>query len=157
MHTQRKEHSAAVLSKGSTVLVAGGDTCCSDATPTRSSAEIFDLTTQTFTATGSMSQARYGFGLSLLGDGSVLASGGAIYRQSAKLASAERYYPNAATQPPPPQTVQIVISSSLSLKAGFTVIGANCQAGGYTAPAGLTWNVGASCTVSVRVSGQLHL
>ena len=73
-------------------MISGGYTCCNEPTPTRASAEVFDLASQTWSLTGSMSQARYGHTLTTLGDGTVVAPGGAVYGED-PVASAERFHP----------------------------------------------------------------
>src|SRR5271166_1212777 len=65
---------ALLLSNGS-VLVTGG--CLNDClSSTTNSAEIYNPTAGTFTATGSMVQARAEFGVTLLANGQVLVAGG---------------------------------------------------------------------------------
>jgi len=76
----RMEHTATLLNEGR-VLVAGGcsfvvdltgETSCTDSVPT---AELYDTTTGTWTATGSMSAARSRHTATLLNDGRVLVTG----------------------------------------------------------------------------------
>jgi hypothetical protein len=80
MATARAEHSATLLPDG-TVLVAGGTYCApggcaiSGVTPL-ASAEIFNPATGTWSATGGMVTARYGFLATLLPNGTVLVAGG---------------------------------------------------------------------------------
>ncbi len=66
----RSVHAAVLLADGR-VLVAGGGPCCRF----RNSAEIFDPVNGSWTATGSMVEARAWFTASLLADGTVLAAG----------------------------------------------------------------------------------
>ena len=97
MSMPRREHSAAVIEGGAAAVISGGYTCCNvDPTPIEVSAEVFDLASQTWSVTGSMSQARYGHTLTTLGDGTVLAAGGGVLSQQNPVASAERFYPGAA-------------------------------------------------------------
>src|SRR5438046_5816761 len=93
MNEARSQHAAALIMSGSEVLVAGGYSCCYRPDPSTAEAEVFDIATNTWSVTGSMSTPRNGFGLVTLGDGSVLAVGGLDYQQT--LSSAERYYPGA--------------------------------------------------------------
>jgi len=74
MNTARSHARAVVLSNGS-VLVMGG--CVNDClSATTSSAELYNPNTGTFSATGSMLQARSDFGVTLLANGQVLVAGG---------------------------------------------------------------------------------
>lgn len=74
MHVARTLARAVLLSNGS-VLVMGG--CVNDClSATIKSAELFNPTAGTFTATGSMIQARAEFGVTLLANGQVLVVGG---------------------------------------------------------------------------------
>jgi hypothetical protein len=93
MVTGRYRHSATLLNDGK-VLVAGGnvdskaslgDRCCV------ASAELYDPSTGTWSATGSMIDARVEFIATLLNDGRVLVAGGDSANGS--LASAELYDP----------------------------------------------------------------
>ena len=74
MHVARALASAVVLPNGS-VLVMGG--CVNDClSATIKSAELYNPVAGTFTATGSMIQARAEFGVTLLANGRVLVAGG---------------------------------------------------------------------------------
>ena len=74
MHVARTLARSVLLSNGS-VLVVGG--CLNDClSTTTNSAELYNLNTGTFTATGSMVRARAEFGVTLLANGHVLVAGG---------------------------------------------------------------------------------
>ena len=74
MNVARTNARAVVLSNGS-VLVMGG--CVNDClSATTKSAELYNPTAGTFTATGSMVQARAEFAVTLLANGQVLVAGG---------------------------------------------------------------------------------
>jgi N-acetylneuraminic acid mutarotase len=74
MNVARTLARAVLLSNGS-VLVMGG--CVNDClSATTNSAELYNPTAGTFTATGSMVQARAEFGVTLLANGQVLVAGG---------------------------------------------------------------------------------
>jgi N-acetylneuraminic acid mutarotase len=74
MNVGRTLARAVLLSNGS-VLVMGG--CVNDClSATTNSAELYNPTAGTFTATGSMVQARAEFGVTLLANGQVLVAGG---------------------------------------------------------------------------------
>src|SRR5437762_14231118 len=92
-----------------------------------------------------MSQARYGHTLATLGDGTVVAAGGAVYGQD-PVASTERFHPAGAA----PQTTQVTISSNVAA-ASFTGTGTNGNAGTFPTPATSTWTVGAGCTPASAV------
>lgn len=74
MNVGRTQARAVVLSNGS-VLITGG--CVNDClSATTNSAELYNPTAGTFTATGSMVQARAEFAVTLLANGQVLVAGG---------------------------------------------------------------------------------
>jgi N-acetylneuraminic acid mutarotase len=74
MHIARSQARAILLSNGS-VLIVGG--CVNDCTgATTNSTELYSPTTGTFSATGSMVQARAEFGVTMLTNGQVLVAGG---------------------------------------------------------------------------------
>lgn len=95
MTIARDGHDAVLLPNGN-VLVAGGldpNACCG--APPLASAELYNPTTGTWTATGSMTTGRYSFILILLPSGEVLAAGGAD--NGTALTSAELYNPATGT------------------------------------------------------------
>lgn len=74
LHVARTQARAVTLPNGS-VLVLGG--CLNDClSTTTNSAELYNPAARTFTATGSMVQARAEFGITLLANGQVLVAGG---------------------------------------------------------------------------------
>jgi len=76
MNTARS-HARAILLPAGSVLVIGG--CVNDClSSTTRGAELYNPNTGTFTATGSMLQARSDFGVALLANGQVLVAGGCI-------------------------------------------------------------------------------
>jgi hypothetical protein len=83
------------------VLVAGGYTCDSSGNCTSlSSAEIYDPIAGTFSSAGTMTIARSGHTMAVLGNGTVLIAGGencASATSCSALSSAEIYDPNAGT------------------------------------------------------------
>ncbi len=101
MSTPRQGHTATLLSSGK-VLIAGGGNCNSGCV-SFASAEVYDPTTGTFSATGSMSAAR-SFAqatlLSNLSNGKVLIAGGFNSSTLMVLSSAELYDPAAGTFTP---------------------------------------------------------
>jgi hypothetical protein len=105
------DRTATLLTNGK-VLVAGGSfwvqpdgkTSCGDYVPCQvfvfASAELYDPSAGTFTATGDMTEARYAHIATLLSDGTVLITGGVNFRNdgggaflSEELSSAELYDP----------------------------------------------------------------
>src|SRR5450631_3948034 len=99
MNVARTLARAVLLSNGS-VLVMGG--CVNDClSATTNSAELYNPTAGTFTATGSMVQARAEFGVTLLANGLVLVAGGCTAYDANGCSSttnkAEIYDPSAGT------------------------------------------------------------
>jgi hypothetical protein len=97
--TERTSHTAILLTNGK-VLLAGGWATLSG-TPVWASAELYDPSAKTFSATGSMTTPRTGHTATLLPDGTVLIAGGGAtfdvgYGGSAQV-SAELYDPSAGT------------------------------------------------------------
>ena len=76
MNTNRAYHTATLLSNGK-VLVAGGAASTNGSIFIFSSAELYDPTTETWTATGAMSTNRFEHSATLLSNGKVLVAGGA--------------------------------------------------------------------------------
>jgi len=92
MHAARIEHTATVLASGK-VLAAGG---LDEAFSTIGSAETYDPSPATWTATGAMNIARSTHAAALLENGNVLVSGGSDENDNV-LASAELYNPSNQT------------------------------------------------------------
>ncbi|CAF0889754.1 unnamed protein product [Adineta steineri] len=92
--TQHRSHHAAVLLNDGTVLIAGGGSSTPNA---YSNAEIYDPTTQQFTAVGSMQYRRAALTLTLLPSGKVLATGGGDWTAGAYPLVCELYDPVTRT------------------------------------------------------------
>ena len=97
----RIDHTAVLLPDGR-VLVTGGYTLDSTGNNATAlpSAELYDPSTGTWTATGSMAQARARQAATLLSDGTVLVAGGQDFRNNTglgNLATAELYDPISGT------------------------------------------------------------
>jgi Galactose oxidase, central domain/Kelch motif len=94
--TNRIDHTATLLKNGK-VLIAGGNTKRSKYVPT-SDAELYDPSSRTWTATGSLSTARYWASATLLADGKVLVAGGGTNDSGGgEVAGAELYDPATGT------------------------------------------------------------
>src|SRR5208282_4149219 len=104
--TTRAFHTATPLTDG-TVLIAGGITDFSG--DTTATAEIYDPTAGTFTATtGDMTVSRAGHTATLLGDGTVLITGGESTQTAGNFTSldtAEIYTPSTGMFTPVPTTM----------------------------------------------------
>jgi hypothetical protein len=95
MTVPRDGHDAVLLPNGQ-VLVAGGINATLGTCGTLASAELYNPSTGTWTATGSMSTGRYDFTLTRLSNGEVLAAGGTNCGGGG-LTSAELYNPTMGT------------------------------------------------------------
>ena len=97
MTTARAFHTATLLSDGR-VLITGGDSGSWTSGPMFASAEIYNPTTGTFSATGPMTSGRAWHTATLLSDGRVLMTGGV--NTSVDLATAELYDPKTGAFTP---------------------------------------------------------
>ena len=91
MVASRHSHTITKLNDGY-VLITGGATSAAGST-SLSSAEIFDPSTNTFTAVGSLNKARYNHTATLLSDGTVLIAGGQSSTTAGNVTDAEIYNP----------------------------------------------------------------
>lgn len=98
MTIAREGHDAVLLPNGQ-VLVAGGINATTNGCTTLASAELYNPSTGTWAATGSMSTGRYSFVLVALPNGHVLAAGGTNCGGGG-LTSAELYNPTTGTWTP---------------------------------------------------------
>jgi hypothetical protein len=103
MTTARAGHSATLLRDGK-VLIAGGWLTTESLRPmypdvsALASAELYDPSSGTFTATGSMATARFGHTATLLPDGRVLIAGGSpTFGSRVALTNSEIYNPSTGT------------------------------------------------------------
>jgi WD40 repeat protein len=98
MTTARVSHTATLMSTGQVLIAGGADSTTASATST-ASAELYDPQADTFTPTGSMTEARSAHTATLLPSGKVLITGGVTGTGSARAAtaSAEFYDPERQT------------------------------------------------------------
>jgi hypothetical protein len=94
MGTPRYLHTATLLSNGK-VLIAGGASAIVSPLAPLDIAELFDPTSKSFAATGSMANARQGQTATLLNNGKILIAGGVS--AAGVLATAELYDPSTGT------------------------------------------------------------
>jgi len=153
MHIARSQARAVLLANGLVLLVGGCVNDCSGATT--SSAELYSPTTGTFSATGSMVQARAEFGVTMLANGMVLVAGGCTaYDANGCLAvtnKAEIYYPASGSW----KTTGALRGARHAMTATLLPSGKVLVAGGATAsmdalssaeiydPVARTWALGA--------------
>ena len=93
LNTGRATHTATLLNNGMVVIAGGDDFGASDRVTALASAELYDPTTGTFTATGNLHTARDSHTATMLNNGLVLLAGGS----PGPLNSAELYNPASGT------------------------------------------------------------
>src|SRR5208282_1015423 len=101
MNAARETHTATLLNDGTVLIAGGSDGALGNPTPAAtvySSAELFNPSTLQFTPAGSMSTARDFFTATLLGNGTVLISGGT--NTTDFLASADLFDPTSTSFSP---------------------------------------------------------
>jgi hypothetical protein len=101
--TTAREHFTAPLLPGGKVLMAGGQTVTGGSL---ASAELYNPTTRSFSATGSLRAARAYPAAALLPSGKVLVTGG-LSGNFIPFASAELYNPAAQPGAPPMNAVEL--------------------------------------------------
>ncbi|MBI3757895.1 MAG: thrombospondin type 3 repeat-containing protein [Deltaproteobacteria bacterium] len=144
MTTPRWGHSAVLLKNGK-VLVAGSISISfGDPNAVLASAELYDPATGTWTPTGSLLTGRDTFGMTLLTDGRVLASGGLTVREG-RSASAEIYDPNTGLwTPTTPMLLAGYENKSVRLKDGRVLAGGGIGDGNIGQiydPVSATWSL----------------
>lgn len=163
MHTARAQYTATLLPSGK-VLVAGGEDCPTINCFTLSSAELYDPSMGTWSATGSMTTARVGQTATLLASGKVLVAGGCNgsgFLCHGPYSSAELYDPATGAWTPTGAMTASRTNHTATLLPGGTVLvagGQTCTSSTCTAlasaeiynPAAGTWTPTGSMT-SARV------
>jgi IPT/TIG domain/Fibronectin type III domain/Galactose oxidase, central domain/Kelch motif len=95
MVAHRRVHTSTLLNNGKVLIVGGYGSTSSCTGGALLSAELYDPSTRTFSATGGLHSARWGHRASLLTNGKVLITGGT--NGSSYLSSAELYDPSTGT------------------------------------------------------------
>ena len=127
----RSNHTATLLNNGQ-ILITGGLSNAFETSTALPSAELYNPATGTFTATGSMSTARWGHAATLLNSGKVLITGGS--QSGAAFSSAELYDPITGTFTPTGNmtTVRALHTATLLNTGQVLVAGGNSQNGNPT-------------------------
>jgi N-acetylneuraminic acid mutarotase len=168
MSVKRAYHSATLLPNGK-VLIAAGCATVGSCTPYNTS-EVYDPTTNTWTGTGNLQQARYGHGAVLIAGGKVLAAGGITICNSSvcnTTATAETYDPatgvwaNGAPMPQPRtgHTLTALGNGNAIVAGGCISTGIPCTTVGaavYSA-AGNSWTTTASMLINRTEAGAVLL
>jgi len=149
-----RSHARAILLSNGSVLIMGG--CVNDClSSTTNNAELYNPNTGTFSATGSMLQARSDFGVALLANGQVLVAGGCtafdVNGCTSVTARTEIYNPSAGTW----KATAALRAARYAMMATTLASGKVLVAGGSTAaldalssseiydPTAKTWTLGA--------------
>ena len=125
MHTRRALHTGTLLSSG-LVLIAGGNRA--EHKPlgkALASAELYDPAIGAWTDTGQLEVGRAWHTATALGDGTVLVTGGSIYRGAEALASTERYDPATGqwTAGPPMEHARYDHTATLMSDGSVLIVG----------------------------------
>jgi hypothetical protein len=130
----RQEHSATLLSTNH-VLLAGGTAGGPSA---ENSAELYDPTTQTFAATGSLIAGRYHHAAVKLNDGRVFVTGGSTNFTPNLLSSTEVYTPGTGlwTAGPPMSSQRYYHTATMLADHRIVVLGGVASGGGTTVAVG---------------------
>jgi Galactose oxidase, central domain/Kelch motif len=144
MAATRYGPSATLLPNGR-VLVAGGDANGPSETNALASAELYDPTTGTWSAPGSMATARLAHTATLLGNGKVLVAGGTYYDGGyVRLKSAELFDPATGTWNPTAAMATARNAHTATELANGSVLVAGGYDGSNTATAELYFPVSSS-------------
>jgi N-acetylneuraminic acid mutarotase len=156
MATPRDSFTATLLGNGDVLATGGGDLSNPNNPVGLSSAELYDPTTNAWSAAASMSAARIGNTATLLGNGKVLVTGG--YTGGALgslLATAELYDPAANTWSPAASmaiprfaaAATLLADGKVLVTGGLSLTGVATTAELYD-PASNTWSSAASMTTA---------
>jgi N-acetylneuraminic acid mutarotase len=170
MSTPRYQDTASLLGNGTVLVVGGndGDTCT--CTTFLGSADLYNPTTNSFTATGPLNTARYAHTATVLANGKVLVTGGfggatsTIQTGGAALASAELYDPTAGTwtatgsmnSPRMNHTATLLPSGKVLVAGGSTGAATTASAEMYDPSSG-TWTLVAPMATPRQSQGAVAL
>ncbi|MFZ1156261.1 MAG: Ig-like domain-containing protein, partial [Candidatus Sulfotelmatobacter sp.] len=154
LNTPRTGHSATLLNNGGVLIAGGWDSDGDYITSDAATSELYDLTTGTFTPTGSLNTARDTHTATLLNNGQVLIAGG-FDSNSNTLSSAELYDPTAGTFTLTGNlNVGRAVHTATLLNSGLVLIAGGYDINGNAVPSGELYD---PSTGSFTLTGSMNI